>query len=310
MDRYRFDMNHSIDFRQLRYFVAVAEELHFGRAATKLCIAQPALSQQIQRLERKLGTALFTRTSRNVTLTDAGSVLLEEARHILAAVRRAVTATQRTGRGETGRLTAAFAASVMFLTLPRIIREFRECFPDVVLELRELPTAVQLSALHTGEIDVGFVRQPPPDERLHLETVLREFLVVAVDRSHRLAEQPKVDPEELADERFVLFPREVGPGLYSQVLTICREAGFTPNVVQESRELYTTVSLVEAGVGITIVPASMRKMGWTGVMYKDLATVMAETRIDMAWHVDNSRPVVQSFLELVRGMIRDNGNAP
>lgn len=293
-------MNPSLELRTLRYFVAVAEELHFGRAAARLGISQPPLSQQIQKLERRLGVPVFERTSRNVALTDAGAVLLEESRRILAAVEGAITATQQAARGELGRLTVAFAATVMFHSLPAIIREFRERFPDVVLELRELPTGMQLSALHAGELDVGFVRQPAPNELLHLETVMREPLVVALSKRHRLAGMETVPIEELAEERFVLFPRDIAPGLHAQVLAICRAAGFAPDVVQESRELYTTVSLVEADVGITIIPASIRKMGWTGVLYKALPMPLAETRIDMAWRVENRRPVLGAFLDLVR----------
>src|SRR5947207_8411356 len=155
-----------IELRHLRYFVALAEELHFGRAAKRLGIAQPPLSIQLRRLESELGVALVERTSRRVQLTDAGRVLLEESRRILAGVGGVADAVQRAARGETGSLTVAFAASVMFLSLPKIIRRFREQFPGVRLELRELPTGSQLVALKLGELDVGFLREPPPDPDL------------------------------------------------------------------------------------------------------------------------------------------------
>lgn len=293
-------MTTAIDLRHLRYFVAVAEELHFGRAAARLGMAQPPLSQQIQRLEAELGVMLFVRTNRSVALTDAGRVFLDESRHLLADVTGAVEATRRAGRGASGSLTVAFAASVMFLTLPTIIRRFRARYPDVRLDLRELPTAPQLEGLKRGELDIGFVREPAPDEELRCETVLREPLVFAVARGHRLARRTRVTLRECANEDFVLFPRDVAPGLHAQVFAVCREAGFTPRVVQVSRELYTTVSLVEAGVGVTIIPASIRKLGWKGVRYLGIHSATAETRIDMAWRVDNLRPVVRAFIDLVR----------
>ena len=317
---------HLVEVRHLRYFQAVARELHFGRAATQLGMAQPPLSQQIRRLEELLGATLLHRTSRRVTLTDAGAVLLEACDRVFQALDGALDATRRASEGETGRIAVAFASSVMFQTLPSLLRAFRDRYPEVVLELRELPTGLQLAALQAGELDVGFVREPPVTPGVELETVMREPLVVAMARTHPLAEAlasngggdggavagPRGDPAAgldpgelglLADQPFVLFPRELAPGLHAQVMKLCADAGFEPRVVQESRELYTTVSLVEAGVGVTLVPASIRKMGWTGVRYLQVRGV--ETRIDMAWPMDPGgsrppRPVVAAFLSLVR----------
>ncbi len=296
-----------VELRHLRYFLAVAEELHFGRAAERVGIAQPPLSQQIQQLERLLGAQLFNRSRRRVELTHAGRLLLDDARRILADVARAADRVRRADRGEMGTLTIAFAASVMFLELPRIIRAFRARFPDVVLVLREMPTAMQLEALAGGEIDVGFVREPPALPGLLLETVMREPLRIALSQSHPLAKRRRVPLELLADEPFVLFPAEVGPGLHAQVLAICRSAGFTPRVVQESRELYTTVSLVEAGLGVTIVPASIEKMGWTGVCYRPIPAPLGSTRIDMARRdgQEAASPVVGAFAALVRELLPD-----
>ena len=323
-----------MEVRHLRYFQAVARELHFGRAATQLGMAQPPLSQQIRRLEELLGATLLHRTSRRVTLTDAGAVLLEACDRVFQALDGALDATRRASEGETGRIAVAFASSVMFQTLPSLLRAFRDQYPEVVLELRELPTGLQLAALQAGELDVGFVREPPVTPGVELETVMREPLVVAMARTHPLAEAlasnggavagavggavggavagPRGDPGAgldpgelslLADQPFVLFPRELAPGLHAQVMKLCADAGFEPRVVQESRELYTTVSLVEAGVGVTLVPASIRKMGWTGVRYLPVRGV--ETRIDMAWTAEPGgsrppRPVVAAFLALVR----------
>jgi DNA-binding transcriptional LysR family regulator len=297
-------MNPEIELRHLRAFVAVAEELHFGRAARRLGMAQPPLSQQIQRLEASLGTRLFERTNRRVELTDAGRVLLEHADRVLQGGAAAVEAVRRAGRGESGPLRVAFAASVMFLSLPRIIREFRQRFPAVRLDLREMPTGVQLEALHAEELDIGFLRQPGPDPALRLVTVMREPLQVALPHEHPLAGRSRIRLEQLADDAFVLFPADLAPGLHAQVMALCQRAGFTPRVVQESRELYTTVSLVEAGLGVSIIPASVAKMGWTSVRYLPIASPLARTRIAAAWRTDRDRPVIRSFLEVTRAATR------
>ncbi len=289
-----------LELRHLRYFIAVAEELHFGRAATRLGIAQPPLSQQIQKLEEILGARLFERTSRRVNLTDAGRVFLLEARRVLALAEDAVQAAHRAGRGESGVLRVAFAATVMFLALPRIIRVFRERYPEVHLDLREMPTGTQLSALRAGDIDLGLVREPSPDPEFEIETVMEEPLVIAINRAHRLADRRSLPVALLAEEPFVGFPRELAPGLHAQVMGLCRRAGFSPRVVQESRELYTSVSLVEAGVGVSILPASVEKLGWPNVRYRTIPPPAGLTRIAAAWRVDRPRPVIGAFLSVVR----------
>jgi DNA-binding transcriptional LysR family regulator len=293
-----------IELRHLRYFVAVAEELHFGRAAARVGIAQPPLSLQIQRLETELGVLLFDRSSRRVRLTPAGKVLLVEAKHLLADVHSAANAAQRAARGESGTLTVAFAASVMFLALPRIIRRFRSEFPGVRLELRELPTGSQIPALKNGELDIGFLREPPADDELVTETLMRERLVLALSKRHELASRKRLRLSDVANEDFVLFPRDLSPGLHAHVLTVCAEAGVIPRIVQTSREIYTTVCLVEAGVGISIIPAYVRHMGWRGVRYYPITSPAAVTRIDAAWRADNPSPIVPAFLEIARGGAR------
>lgn len=297
-------MADQLELRHLRYFAAVAEELHFGRAAARLGIAQPPLSQQIQRLERLLQVRLLERTSRRVQLTPAGEVFLAEARRVLEAAEGAVEAAQRVGRGESGTLRVAFAATVMFLALPRIIRTFRERFPRVHLDLREMPTGPQLAGIKTGDIDIGFVREPRPDPELEIMTVMTEPLRIAVNRAHPLAAKATLAVRDLMHEPFVLFPAELAPGLHAQVIGLCRAAGFTPNVVEESRELYTSVSLVEAGLGVSILPASVEKLGWKGVRYRAIPSARAETRIAAAWRKDRARPVVEAFMGVVTEEVR------
>ena len=297
-------MTEQLELRHLRYFIAVAEELHFGRAARKLGITQPPLSLQIQKLEAELGVQLFERTNRRVQLTPAGKTLLEEGRHVVADFNSAIDAARRAARGETGSLTVAFAASVMFLSLPRIIRRFRTQFPNVRLELRELPTGPQIIALRNGELDIGFLREPARDAELTTETVMREGLLLALSKRHELASRKRLRLADVANEDFVLFPRDLAPGLYAHVLAVCAEAGVHPRIVQTSRELYTTVSLVEAGLGVTIIPASVRKMGWRGVRYYPIASPSASTRIDAAWRSDNKSPILPAFLEIARAEAR------
>ena len=289
-----------LELRHLRYFVAVAEELHFGRAAQRLGMAQPPLSQQIQRLEQIIGARLFERTSRRVQLTDAGTALLPDARRLLAGAEAALLAARRAGRGEQGELWVAFAATVMFLALPEIIRAFRDRFPGVHLDLREMPTGPQLAGIKAGEIDIGFVREPEPDPELDIVTVMREPLRIAVPKGHPLASRATISVRHLADEPFVLFPAELAPGLHAQVMSLCRAAGFTPRVVEESRELYTSVSLVEAGIGVSILPASVEKLGWRGVRDRAIPSASAETRIAAAWRKDRGRPVVEAFMGVVQ----------
>ncbi len=293
-----------IELRHLRYFVAVAEELHFGRAARKLGITQPPLSLQIQRLETNLGVVLFERTNRRVELTAAGRTLLEESRHLIADFTSAADAARRAARGETGSLTVAFAASVMFLALPRIIQTFRQQFPHVRLELRELPTGPQIAALRTGELDIGFLRQPPRDVEIVTELMMKERLVLAISKRHELAKHKRLKLIDVGNEDFVLFPRDLAPGLYAHVLAVCAEAGVHPRIVQTSRELYTTISLVEAGLGVTIVPASVQQMGWRGVRYYPIDSPSAVTRIDAAWRADNQSIILPAFLEISRAMAR------
>lgn len=296
-------MAEGIELRHLRYFVAVAEELNFGRAAKRLGIAQPPLSIQIRRLEDALGVSLFERTNRRVQLTLAGRAFLDEARRLLTQAGSAAEVARRAARGETGSLTVAFAASVMFLSLPKIIRRFRAERPGVRLELRELPTGPQTAALRNGDIDIGFLREPPPDEEFQTETLMTEGLVLALSRRHPLASRKRVRLADVANEDFVLFPRDVAPGLHAHVLSVCAEAGIHPRIVQTSRELYTTVSLVEAEIGVTIIPASIRQMGWRGVRYYPISSPSAVTRIDAAWRADNTSPIIPAFLEIARSVV-------
>lgn len=288
----------TVELRHLRYFCAVADELHFGRAAARLGLSQPPLSLQIRQLEEMAGVRLFDRHSRSVALTDAGRALHESARRILRDVETALAAARQAGSGEVGELRVAFAPTLMLSAFADMIRRYRGRHPGVRLDLRELPSAEQTAALLRGDIDVGFAREAGPDTRLHVEPIAREPLMIALNRDHPKARNARVPLSALAEDPWVLFPRVIAPLLYDHVLWLCQEAGFVPRVVQESRETYTTVGLVGAGVGVTVVPAGVSRMGWRRVAYKSIPK--ASTELSMVWSSGPSRPIVDTFLAAAR----------
>lgn len=284
------------DLRQLRQFVAVAEELHFGRAAERLRIAQPALSQVVQRLEREIGTPLLERTNRRVRLTDAGAVLLEHARRLLADADDALQAVQRAGRGETGSVVAAYAGTGAFLRVPALVRRFIERHPAVHVDLRAMSVAAQTAALRSRQLDVGFMSHAVPGDDLCSTVVVRESLLIAIGRTHRLAALPRITLRDLEHERFIIFPGEVAWWDQAEAVLLCQEAGFTPETVQASRELFSSLSYVQAGVGVSIVPSSITRMEWPDVRFEPIDSPRAESHIAAVWLRDNGRPVVREFL--------------
>lgn len=289
-----------MELRHLRYFLAVADELHFGRAAERLHISQPPLSQQIRQLEEELGFELFQRTRRRVRLTDAGRVFAEEARALLERLGRATAAARRVARGETGSLDVGFVASATYAILPRLYRRFRERHPDVSLTLSEMSTAEQVEALRAGRIQVGLARSPVGDETLAAEPLRDEPLALALPSRHRLAARPSLALASAADEPFVLFPRQPRPGWVDVVQAACRDAGFRPIVAQEVLELSTAVTLVAAGVGVALVPQSAQALRVAGVAYRPLRSPAPTTRLVALHRADDRRPVVERFLAVAR----------
>lgn len=274
-----------MELRHLRYFTAVAEELHFTRAAARLGIGQPPLSQQIQQLEREIGTPLFLRLPRGVDLTEAGAQFLEDARAILASADRAIDTARRLGRGERGAITVGFTASAVFHPyLPRAIRAYRDRYPDVRVTLTESNTISLLRGLRLGEVDVAFVRPPYLlDPEFESERVLDEPMLVALPPDHTLSRRRSVPIAALADEDFVLYPRPIGAGLYDAIQSACQRAGFAPRVIQEAPQMASIVSLVAAGVGISVVPAAMRHMGAEGIEYRPIKGDAPHALLDMAY---------------------------
>ncbi len=289
-----------IELRHLRYFITVAEELHFGRAADRLHMAQPPLSQQIRQLEAELGFQLFHRTKRSVQLTEAGQVFLADCQKILRQLDQAVRTGQQASRGELGQLAIGFVSSAAYSVLPPILQTFRATLPQVRLELHELTTDQQLQWMQDGRIDLGFVRPPVEDEQFRLMTIFQEPLVVALPIAHPLVNQPQVSLAALASEAFILFPRPLAPGLYDQIISLCQQAKFSPNVVQEAIQMQTIVSLVAAEIGIAIVPVSLQNLQRTGVVYKSLLESTPQAAIALAWRTQDTSATAQRFLEVVQ----------
>ena len=294
-----------MELRHLRYFVTVAEELHFGRAAEKLHISQPPLSMQIRALESELGVTLLNRTQRHVSLTQAGTALLEEARHILARVDQAVLTTKRAGRGEIGELAIGFISVADYNVLPVVLREFRRRFPLVSLTLRESTTDAQIRDLAAGRIDVGFVLPPIKEPALQSLSILREPLIAALPEKHPLARKPgKLKLEKLKDAPFILFPRSNAPGLYDDVVSCCKAAGFSPRVDQEAIQMQTIVSLVSAEMGVALIPASLTNLQRTGVIYKLLQGGSPLTEVHLAWRRGDELPALRVFVEVASQIAR------
>lgn len=299
-----------MELRHLRYFVAVAEELHFGRAAARLGIAQPPLSQQIRQLERELGVELLARTNRRVELTEAGRVYLGEARAILQHVAQAGAAALRAARGETGALAVGVVASATYGLMPRVFRTFRARHPDVALTVGVMSTGDQVAALRAGTLQLGIARTPFGDETLAAETLFEEPVVVALPAGHPLAARRSLRLPALAGAPFVLFPRDRRPGWYDFVLELCREAGFRPGVVQDAADLATAMALVAAGIGVTIVPASVQDLRRSGVDYRPVAAPAPRTKLVALRRPGEPLPVVARFVAVVREVLGRRAAGP
>ena len=287
----------------MRYFIAVAEELHFGRAAESLGISQPPLSQQIQALEQELGARLFDRTNRRVELSQAGRLFLDEARQVLAQVDKAADVARRAQLGQLGEMKMGFTSSAPFNSgIPRAIYAFRQAFPAVHLDLREMSSKEVAEALVDETIEVGLMRPLPLPDSLSYVELFREPLVAIMDAKHPLAASSAAGLylRELAAEPFVFFPRSYGSGLYAQLLSLARQAGFSPHIAQEAGEAMTIIGLVAAGLGVTVLPASYKSMRMENVVYR---TLLDEEAVTAVWLVQRKEPasaMAQAFVALLR----------
>ena len=292
------------DFRQLRYFIAVAEELSFTRAAQRLHLSQPPLSQQIQALEQDLGIRLLDRDKRSVTLTPPGQVFLEHARQILAMAEETRTRVTESAAGFSGHLNLAYTVSVSFHpALPQILLRLGQNAPNVRVWLSEMYTEPQFAAIRAGQIDVGFVRDEPSHEddarALRLDIIDREPLLLALPAGHRLAGRESLELGEVAGEPFVIQPRELAATLYDRLVRLAAKAAFHPVIKQQAQQLNGLIALVAAGIGMALVPASMQVVRLAGVSYVPLADPDAYLLLAVASRIENPPPVVQQFLETV-----------
>jgi DNA-binding transcriptional LysR family regulator len=281
------------------------EERHFGRAAARLHIAQPPLSQQIRRLEAEFGEPLLYRTTRSVELSPAGEVLLERAREILASVDIAIEDAHGASRGEYGRLAIGFTGSSTYAMLPALAAALRQELPQVRLDLRgELLTPAQVTRLIDGTLDLGLLRPPVHERDLSTEILHAEPLVAVLPQTHPLAQADAVPLEQLKDEPFVTYPSHFRSVLHNAVEDACAAHGFKPRAAHEVAETATLVSFVAAGLGVSLVPASVRNMTVRGAVYRPLAQDTTQVQLAAAWRTDDQRPVLTRALDVIRRTLR------
>jgi DNA-binding transcriptional LysR family regulator len=294
-----------VELRHLRYFVAVAEELHFGRAAERLHLAQPPLSQQIRRLEEILGYPLFLRTSRAVRLTAAGEVFLERARRTLRSVREDSEEARSIGRGDEGLLRVGFIGSSMLTPLPAMLGRYRSLYPRVQLQLSESYTASIAQSLNRGTVDAGFLRDGGPTEGLQIEALFSEPFVAVLPRTHRLAGRSIISTADLRDDPFVFFSPTAGALAYEKPISLCQIHGFRPRVVQEAPQWLTILRLVGAGLGVSIAPACVRQIAGADVWCPGLRGARVRSDIELAYRRGEDRAVVRAFAAVARESFRD-----
>jgi DNA-binding transcriptional LysR family regulator len=301
-----------MDLRHMRYFIAVADELHFTRAAEKLRIAQPALSKQIRDLEDEVGATLLNRSGRSISLSDAGRVFYERASLALQAAEAALVETRRAQRGETGKIAIGFFEQSAYTLLPPILRAYRLSFPDVDVQLRWLSVTAQCDALRRGDTDVAFIRSianlGPIDglDQLSAIKLHREKFVLAIPEAHHLRARETVKIAECANEPFVGYPEAFAPDFHAMVMRQCALHGFSPRLSLEVGQSYTLLGLVSAGTGIAFVPASAQKMKFEGVLFKRLDDELPEIEIYLAWRAQKPSALLAAFIDTAQATVCKN----
>jgi DNA-binding transcriptional LysR family regulator len=290
-----------MELRQLRYFLAVAEHLHFTEAAAHLGIAQPPLSQQILKLEREIGTQLFVRFPRRVELSEAGRVFQESARRIVADAQQALAEAQNAGRGETGRLVLGFAGSIVFHPLvASVMQRYRSAFPKVVISCEESNSVDLLEKVAERRVDAALVRMPLQCADLVVTPLIDEEIVAVLPQSHRLSRRRRVNLADLADDSFIFFPRSIGPDLHDLMIGACHAAGFTPLVGTESPQISSAVNLVAAGFGVSLVPDSIRHIHAVGASVHGLLGDPLRCGIALVHRARERAPAVLNFARAIR----------
>jgi DNA-binding transcriptional LysR family regulator len=292
-----------VELRHLRYFIAVAEELHFTRAAARLHIGQPPLSHAIQTLEADIGAQLFERTKRWVRLTEAGKLFLADARRILALSEQASETARRAARGEAGELRIGYTFSIPLTPFfAAVINRYRREYPAVSLTLHEMATMRQLEAMEQRTLDLGFIRPPETaiSDAIELTALRRDALVAVLPTALPLARQKTIAIKELEGMPFVMYPRDAGTGIYPQIFRLCRDAGFVPRIGQEAGEASTIIGLVAAGCGVSLLPAAFDRIRMDGVCYRPIKDAAAATTLLLAQRRGERTPLAEAFVALAK----------
>lgn len=300
-----YDKHSCMELRHLRYFCAVAQYLNYSEASRRLHVAQPAISQTIMDLEDELEVKLLLRTRRRVQLTAAGTTFLKEAEEILRRADEARRQAQRAARGEVGRLGIGFFGTASAPILPALVQSYRGKFPDVELHLYELNPDQQLAAFDEGQIDLGFSRPLPPDRKPEFEeeVVYTDSLAIALPEAHPLAKQTVVRLKSLASEPFVQFHRKGAPGLFDEVIACCHRAGISPRVVNEPNFMATVMTLVESGLGVSLIPRCVRSLNRSHVAIRPISPKSAPIPLCAAWRKSAGHPPLSAFLDILRKAI-------
>jgi DNA-binding transcriptional LysR family regulator len=290
-----------VEYRHLKFFVAVAEELHFTRASVRLRIAQPHLSQEIRRLEREIGVELFVRTKRSVALTPAGRAFLERVRIALDNTVDAVHAAQRASRGEIGRIRLGFVTVAAIGVIPNDIARFRSAYPDVEVLLKDVQSEEGIEAVRTGQLDLCLVHPPRiVDPALNIETAWLEPFVALLPPKHPLADKQRITLQSLRSEPWVITPREASSRLHDEVIAACAAAGFEPSIAQRPTRLTTAISMVASGIGVTLLPITAARLAFGGAVYRQLRPQGSSVPVAFAWRRDQTSPVLAHFMAVVR----------
>jgi DNA-binding transcriptional LysR family regulator len=290
-----------VEYRQLKFFIAVAEELHFTRAAARLRIAQPHLSQEIRRLEGEIGVELFARTKRSVALTPAGQIFLKHVRVVLDATADATQAAQRASRGEIGRIRLGFVSTAAFGVVPDAVARFRNAYPDVELLLREFNSDEGFEAVRAGELDLCLLHPPRSmNPGVNIEPVWLEPLVAVLPAHHRLADMRQVGLQRLKSEPWIVGRREIASRLYDEVIAACAAAGFEPRIAQRATRITTAISMVASGIGVALLPITAARLGIGGAIYRHVRPSRLRIPVALAWRQDQSTPVLANFMTVVR----------
>lgn len=286
-----------MDRRRLQSFVALCEELHFHRAAARCHMTQPALSQQLQQLEAELQVQLVHRNKRRVSLTRAGEAFLIEARKILRQMTHAAELARRTDRGEVGRLSVGVTAPALYIVFPEIMHRFRAALPNVGVNVHVMTTAEQEAALRSGAIDVGIFHPPLDDQSLSSHLIARIRFSVVLSNRNPLAAKPVLRLEDLSKQRFIIFPRVIGPRLYDEIIILCQQAGFSPELILEASPAQSIIALAAADFGIGLIASRLQQYDRPGVVYRVLDGPAPYLTLGVAFPGDETSPAIQSFLD-------------